>query len=749
VLGNLFDWLDHRTGYRKFRDAMLLEHVPGGARWRYVWGSCLAFVFLIQVVTGILLMTAYSPSESSAWGSVYYIQYEMDFGWLIRGLHHFGSQTMVVLLAVHMLQVVIAGAQLPPREFNWWIGLMLMMVILGLSLTGYLLPWDQKGFWATRVATGIAGNTPLIGPDLQKVVVGGPEYGHQTLTHFYSLHVGVLPPVLVLLLVLHIAVFRRHGVTAPAVPEVPPGQPEPKPSALLPILRDFVLGTALFFVCHLFHVPVVTSILMGSLFGFFAISRMFTKSRATVHFWPSQVFRDLVACLWIFAIMASLVLDGSHGNKQDIPVPAKGEEPSLYERWAKAGREGLGANLDAPADLDTQEYPARPEWYFLFLFQLLKYFKGEQEIIGTFIIPNVVLVLLFLLPLFGYGKWRKFGHFLGIVVVVGLLLSVSALTILALADDSPTPLPIGGGGSAEAQKFQERFEKASAEARRAVNLARQGIPEEGAKYLLRNDPRTKGPHLFKANCASCHAFDDSVMNKLYPDLAKAKFSASDLSGFGSEEWISSMLDNPADPRYFGLTKLKGMQSWKKGVLEKWQELEKADPEKAKVEIAKQKETFTLIARFLSQQRLPKALRDAKLEEEGRAAFEGKKLGNCAKCHSLDEEEVVNEGSGPNLANYGSAEWLRLMIMNPGDSKRYGQHHENTEDVKFKMPPFRNREGPGSDVDKQEFKVLQKTDSGRVMHLSDLDRELIIRWMTGDGRAVFGARPAGAAPSKNP
>src|SRR5262249_10093050 len=161
---------------RRFMEAMLLEHIPGGARWRYVWGSCLAFVFMIQVVTGILLMTAYSPGDSTAWGSVYFIQYEMDFGWLIRGLHHFGSQTMFVLLALHMLQVVIAGAYLPPREVNWWLGLMLMGIVLALSLTGYLLPWDQKGYYATQVATNLLAEVPGIGEFLQKVIVGGSEY---------------------------------------------------------------------------------------------------------------------------------------------------------------------------------------------------------------------------------------------------------------------------------------------------------------------------------------------------------------------------------------------------------------------------------------------------------------------------------------------------------------------------------------------------------------------------------------------
>jgi len=117
------NWINDRTGLGGVIDAMLLEEIPGGAKWRYVWGSALSIVFAIQFVTGVLLMLSYSPGDTTAWGSVYFIQYQMDFGWLIRGLHHFGSQTMVVLLGVHMLQVVIAGAHLKPREVNWWLGL--------------------------------------------------------------------------------------------------------------------------------------------------------------------------------------------------------------------------------------------------------------------------------------------------------------------------------------------------------------------------------------------------------------------------------------------------------------------------------------------------------------------------------------------------------------------------------------------------------------------------------------------------
>ena len=160
-------------------------------------------------------MTSYSPSSSMAWASVFYISHEMWWGWFIRGVHHFAAQAMVVLLVLHLLQVLWAGAYRRPREFNWWFGMALLFLTLGFSLTGYLLPWDQKGYWATKVATNIMGAAPVAGPYLQKIVVGGPDYGNQTVTRFYGLHVGVLPTLLVLCLAAHIALFRRHGITPP------------------------------------------------------------------------------------------------------------------------------------------------------------------------------------------------------------------------------------------------------------------------------------------------------------------------------------------------------------------------------------------------------------------------------------------------------------------------------------------------------------------------------------------------------
>ena len=145
----LLAWLDQRVGWRKLTHEALYENVPGGARWRYVWGSTLTFCIAVQFITGIFLWMDYAPSSQTAWESVWFIQDQMAGGWLLRGLHHMFAHAMIVLMALHLMQVVIDGAYKAPRELNFWTGLVLLQITLALSLTGYLLPWDQKGFWAT------------------------------------------------------------------------------------------------------------------------------------------------------------------------------------------------------------------------------------------------------------------------------------------------------------------------------------------------------------------------------------------------------------------------------------------------------------------------------------------------------------------------------------------------------------------------------------------------------------------------
>jgi ubiquinol-cytochrome c reductase cytochrome b subunit len=648
VLENFRDWLNHRTGYRAVRDALLIEHIPGGARWRYVWGSCLLFVFTIQLITGLLLMTAYSPGDSTAWSSVFFIQYLMDFGWLIRGLHHFGSQTMVVLLGIHMLQVVIAGAHLPPREVNWWLGLGLLGCVLGLSLTGYLLPWDQKGYWATQVATNIAGNLPVLGPVIQKLVIGGPVYGHHTLTRFFTLHVAVFPPLMVLLIVAHLALFRRHGVTAPA------------------------------------------------------------DAQGEGWFWPDQAFRDMVVSMVVFLIMLGLVgyrhgySIGSVEQSESSTSVVTGAKPSLWSWVARAGQNGRGANLDAPAD-PTRPYPARPEWYFLFLFQLLKYFPGEWEIIGTVAIPGLVGLFLFLLPLFGIGRMRKFGHIVGIVVISGMLLGIGFLTYRAIADDNAkTP---------EADQIRDQKAKAEEFAERAIHLAAYGIPEDGAVYLLRRDPQTQGKGLFANKCAGCHTH-------------KPQFDsgdrASDLAEFGTAKWIRGLLRDPSSPNYFGHTDLTKMTKWLNDTRAKLSD----DPDK----VAQFEHELDMIAVWLGSH--PRGIPDDSDESESATSYRAFSK-RCSQCHTY-EGEGGGDTDAPDFTAYGSLDWLRLMVMAPDHLSRYGQR--NT------MPAFRNLDGPGSEVTKLEYD--DRGSQTKLQHLTEVDRELILRWLTGDDRVVFGGTPIG-------
>jgi ubiquinol-cytochrome c reductase cytochrome b subunit len=188
-----------RTGWSVLKRVLFLEPLPGGSRWAAAFGSLLLFAFALQVVTGVLLSMNYAPSVDSAWPSVQFIQEEVPLGAFIRALHHWGSSAMVILLLLHLLQVFVWGAYKKPRELTWMVGVLLLCCTLGLAFTGYLLPWDQKAFWATKVGLGIASTTPVIGDGLRTLLQGGPQMGNVTLTRFFSIHTYVLPGLVILL----------------------------------------------------------------------------------------------------------------------------------------------------------------------------------------------------------------------------------------------------------------------------------------------------------------------------------------------------------------------------------------------------------------------------------------------------------------------------------------------------------------------------------------------------------------------
>jgi ubiquinol-cytochrome c reductase cytochrome b subunit len=206
-------WLADRLGWDQLQDVIAGGSVAGGASLWHTLGSVAAGLFVLEAITGIALATAYAPAANTAWPSVFYIQDQMSMGWFVRGLHSFGSSALILVSGLHLAQVVLFGAYRRPRELNWMLGLAMLGVVVLFALSGYLLPWDQKGYWAKLVEATITGSAPIVGGAVQQIVQGGSAFGSLTLTHAYAFHALLLPAVFVGLLVLHIYLFRRHGYT--------------------------------------------------------------------------------------------------------------------------------------------------------------------------------------------------------------------------------------------------------------------------------------------------------------------------------------------------------------------------------------------------------------------------------------------------------------------------------------------------------------------------------------------------------
>jgi quinol-cytochrome oxidoreductase complex cytochrome b subunit len=207
------DWLDQRIGWKSVWETIFVRKVPK-VNWFYTLGSATLFTAINQIVTGILLTIYYVPSPDQAYDSVHYITTQVPAGWMIRGLHHWGASAMVVLSVLHMLRVIFHGSYKFPREVTWFTGVGLLVVVLGFGFTGYLLPWDQKAYWATTVGTRIAEVTPLVGDWILRVMRGGSELTAVTLARFFGVHVWFLPAALMALLGVHLYLVVRLGISS-------------------------------------------------------------------------------------------------------------------------------------------------------------------------------------------------------------------------------------------------------------------------------------------------------------------------------------------------------------------------------------------------------------------------------------------------------------------------------------------------------------------------------------------------------
>jgi quinol-cytochrome oxidoreductase complex cytochrome b subunit len=215
IASKLDNWLDQRTGIDSILHETLDEPIPGGARWAYIFGSGLLFLFVSQVITGVFLALYYVPSADHAHTVVSYIVKEVTSGSFIRSIHAYGSSGIIILLCLHIGQTILYGSYKGRRELLWLSGCILMALMLGMAFTGYLLPWDEKAYFATAVGTNLVAEVPFIGPILQKLIRGGDQMGTLTLSRFFVLHVFVLPAMLIGFIAAHVFFFRKAGAAGP------------------------------------------------------------------------------------------------------------------------------------------------------------------------------------------------------------------------------------------------------------------------------------------------------------------------------------------------------------------------------------------------------------------------------------------------------------------------------------------------------------------------------------------------------
>jgi cytochrome b6 len=349
------DWFDQRLPVREIEAAIRHKTVPlhRYSLWYYLGGMTL-FFFVVQVVTGILLLLYYRPSAAEAYDSVQFIMTRVPFGWLVRSIHSWSANLMVGAAFVHLFSVLFLKAYRKPREVTWISGVLLLFLTMGFGFTGYLLPWNELAFFATRVGTDIAGAVPVIGEGIVRFLRGGPDVTGATLTRFYGVHVAVLPALATALVGLHLVLVQYHGMSVP-------------PSVDAQAARDGRPVRAMPFVPH------------------FAL-------------------RDLFGWTVALALLAGL---------------------SAFLPWEL----GVKADPFAPAPAGIQ-----PEWYFLWMFQALKYMPahilgvdGELVAISVFGLGGAALLFL---PFLDRGP--RSGRFIT-WAAVGTLVLMAVMTALALS----------------------------------------------------------------------------------------------------------------------------------------------------------------------------------------------------------------------------------------------------------------------------------------------------------------------------
>ena len=506
----LIDWIEYRTGLETAIKNFLFEDIPASSGWHQVFGSIAVFLFLVQAFSGLLLAFNYAPTPGDAYNSVQYIITALTGGALIRGLHHWGASMMIVVVVLHMIQVFLYGAYKKPREATWMVGVILFLLTLAFGLTGYLLPWDNRAYWGTIVATELASKAPVIGPYLGRLLGGEGRIGVVTFARFFALHVLLLPPLATSLIALHVYLVRKHGVAA-----------------------------------------------------------MPSDQGATKKFFPEQVLKDTVAIFVAFVILFVMAIVAK--------VP-----------------------LERLADPTDSSYIPRPDWYFLFLFQTLKFFGGSLEMVGSVALPALAIMALVLVPFLDRGEIKRLAQrTVAIGVVAFALLGWTGLTLTAVITTPKSSAP-----STEEEEVVQEWQQLS--------------PEElaGIGYFR------------KEQCSSCHNLMNKA-SKVGPKLAATAIRR-------TPAWMIDHFKNPS----------------------------KLVPGTSMPRIDLSDDQLAALASFLlklspkNAQMLDSAPTDA---VEGAMVY---KANQCGTCHMVNGEGMKIGPVLNGLSSRRSTEWVQEHIRNP-------------------------------------------------------------------------------------
>ena len=239
VVAYPLDWLEERSGLVGGVKYFLFRKVPADTNWWHTLGSATLTAFIVQAVTGVILAFYYKPDAENAYRSIQLITNEITLGWLVRGMHRWGASVFIILMFFHMARVFLFGAYKYPRELNWIVGVMLLVLGMLEGFTGYLLPWDNTAYWATVVGINLNATAPFLGPFLAQFLQGGAQIGSETISRFYALHMLLLPGAIIGLILLHLYLVVRLGVSSPpwskeaAGEERAPAAPRPARAGLV------------------------------------------------------------------------------------------------------------------------------------------------------------------------------------------------------------------------------------------------------------------------------------------------------------------------------------------------------------------------------------------------------------------------------------------------------------------------------------------------------------------------------------